>query len=224
MDNNLEQINSEGVTANGEFALHNLWPIPVYENQLRPFNQQWLDYAVSNATYERMHSNNGDITINRYILDVPELEDLKKHVLDHCNILMKKYFGNKSNVEFYLQNSWINRHHKGDYAQIHKHQNSLLSGCLYLGVNEQSGSIRFYKGSQWINLLPLSVSLEYENLNHINSLHYTIIPKQGSILIFPSHLDHGIEPNRSDETRYSLAFNFYVRGNLGREEYELNLR
>ena len=224
MDNNFEQTNSEGIMTNNEFVLHNLWPIPVYENRVRPFNQKWLDYAINTATYERMHSNNGDITVNRYILDLPEFEDLKKHVQDHCDILMKKYLGTKSNVEFYLQNSWINRHHKDDFAQMHKHQNSLLSGCLYLGVNEKTGSIRFYKGSNWTNLLPISVNLDYENFNHINSLHYTIIPKQGSILIFPSHLDHSIEQNRSDEARYSLAFNFYVRGTLGKEEYELILR
>lgn len=224
MDNNFEQTNSEGIMTNNEFVLHNLWPIPIYENRVQPFNQKWLDYAINTATYERMHSNNGDITVNRYVLDLPEFEDLKKHVQDHCDILMKKYLGTTSNVEFYLQNSWINRHRKDDFGQMHNHQNSLLSGCLYLGVNEKTGSIRFYKGSHWTNLLPMSVSLEYENLNHINSLHYTIVPKQGSILIFPSHLDHSIEQNRSDETRYSLAFNFYVRGHLGREEYELTLR
>ena len=223
-DHSLVQPSTQGIMEEGEFRLHNLWPIPVYENKLNPFNQQWLDYAINSANYERMHSDNGDITINRYILDVPEFADLKKHVQHHCDILMKKYFGTKTNAEFYLQNSWINRHNKDDWGQIHNHQNSLLSGCLYLGVNNKTGGIRFYKGSHWINMLPISVSLEYEKLNHVNSAFYTITPEQGSIVIFPAHLEHCVERNESDEARYSLAFNFYVRGHLGREEYELNLR
>ena len=44
------------------------------------------------------------------------------------------------------------------------------------------------------------------------------------IRIFPSHLEHSVEKNWSTERRYSLAFNFYVRGDFGKEEYELQLK
>jgi uncharacterized protein (TIGR02466 family) len=223
-DTSLEQNNAEGIDEQQGFRLHSLWPIPVYENVLAPFNKNWLTYAIENADYERMHTNNGDITVNRYILDLPEFADLKQQVYFHLNVLMRNYFGVKPNAEFYLQNSWINRHHKDDFGQIHNHQNSLMSGCLYLGVTEKTGGIRFYKGLAWTNLLPISVSLEYEKFNHINASYYTITPKQGSIVLFPSHLEHCVEKNNDELIRYSLAFNFYVRGNLGREEYELNLR
>jgi len=218
-----EQFNDEGIDNVGEFRLHNLWPIPIYENTITPFNNKWVDIAF-NETYERMHSNNGDITVNRYILDLPEFFEIRQHVIYHLNVLMKNYFGASDNVEFCLLNSWINKHHKGDYGQLHNHQNSLISGCLYLQVNDHTGGIRFYKNTAWTNLLPLSVAIEYKKLNHINSQYYTISPKQGSIVIFPSHLEHMIEKNQSDETRCSLAFNFYVRGKLGKEEYELTLR
>jgi ectoine hydroxylase-related dioxygenase (phytanoyl-CoA dioxygenase family) len=45
--------------------------------------------------------------------------------------------------------------------------------------------------------------------------------KEGTIVIFPSHLEHSVEKNWSKIRRYSIAFNFYVRGNFGKEEYEL---
>ena len=137
---------------------------------------------------------------------------------------MKNYLGASNNVEFCLLNSWINKHHKGDYGQLHNHQNSLMSGCLYLQVNKHTGGIRFYKNNSWTNLLPLSVAIEYEKFNHINAQYYTIAPTQGSIVIFPSHLEHMIEKNVSDEIRCSLAFNFYVRGTIGKEEYQLTIR
>ena len=217
-----EQFNDEGIDNIGEFRLHNLWPIPLYENTVNPFDNNWVDIAL-NETYQRMHSGNGDITVNRYILDLPELFELKQQVIHHVNVLMKNYLGAKSNVEFCLLNSWINRHHSGDFGQLHNHQNSLISGCLYLQVNERTGGIRFYKNTAWTNLLPMSVAVEYEKFNHINAQYYTIAPKKGSIVIFPSHLEHMIEKNLSDETRYSLAFNFYVRGTMGKEEYQLTI-
>jgi uncharacterized protein (TIGR02466 family) len=219
-----EQLNSEGIEDHGEFRLHNLWPIPLYENIVKPFNKNWLTYAIESAEYERMHSDNGDITINRYILDIPEFTDLKQHIQNHCDILMKKYFGTKPNIEFYLQNSWINRHHTGDFGQLHNHQNSLLSGCFYLGVTEKTGGIRFYKSNSWTNLFPLAVNVEYEKLNHFNALYTTINPKQGTIVLFPSHLEHTVEKNNDELFRYSMAFNFYVRGKFGKEEFEINLR
>ena len=35
---------------------------------------------------------------------------------------------------------------------------------------------------------------------------------------------HPLEPNESNENRYSIAFNFFVRGKFGKEEYQLELK
>jgi hypothetical protein len=37
-------------------------------------------------------------------------------------------------------------------------------------------------------------------------------------------LEHSVDENKSKEERYSLAFNFYVRGRFGKEEYKLEIK
>ena len=61
-------------------------------------------------------------------------------------------------------------------------------------------------------------------MGNLNAETYVVDLKEGTIVIFPSHLEHSVEKNWSPERRYSLAFNFYVRGDFGKEEYELVIK
>ena len=40
---------------------------------------------------------------------------------------------------------------------------------------------------------------------------YRIVPTEGLMVLFPSHLRHGVEQNQSDEDRISMAFNIDFR-------------
>ena len=56
-----------------EFKVHNLWPIPIYEDKI-PVKKQWKD-TITNLEYERTHVNNSDISKDRYILNsIPDLK------------------------------------------------------------------------------------------------------------------------------------------------------
>ena len=35
-------------------------------------------------------------------------------------------------------------------------------------------------------------------------------PKEGSMLVFPSYLEHMVKPNESDEDRISVSFNLDI--------------
>jgi uncharacterized protein (TIGR02466 family) len=41
----------------------------------------------------------------------------------------------------------------------------------------------------------------------MNSSVHTIPPEVGKLIIFPSWLDHGVNPNLSDTDRISMSFN-----------------
>jgi len=43
------------------------------------------------------------------------------------------------------------------------------------------------------------------------------------ILLFPSHLTHAVKPNNSNEDRYSIAFNYILRGEYGERDTHLVL-
>jgi hypothetical protein len=51
------------------------------------------------------------------------------------------------------------------------------------------------------------------NLYNCKSWSYT--PKTNDICLFPSTVMHSADPNESDEERWCLAFNVFVRGDIG---------
>lgn len=195
-----------------ESIIYQLYPTPLYVGIMDIDNRD-KDF-IYNQNYVRMKTDNGDFTDNHYLLELKELSNLKKDIMTHLNVFLKKYLTVPDKLNFYMQNSWAVKHHKNDSAQGHIHQNSLLSGVVYLKTDEQSGEICFHKPTGLTNIFHESVNIPFEeNLSH-NSDNWCITPKPGDILIFPSHLYHSVRPNKSYIDRYSLAFNFYVEGEL----------
>jgi len=43
------------------------------------------------------------------------------------------------------------------------------------------------------------------------------------LLLFSSHLNHSILQNLSQEERFVVAFNFFMKGNIGTNEWMLKL-
>ena len=50
-----------------------------------------------------------------------------------------------------------------------------------------------------------------------------ITPQEGMIMFFPSHLSHYVKVNKSKEDRYSMAFNYILRGEYGMRDSHLVL-
>ena len=203
-----------------QFKTHNLWPIPVYESNI-PVREKWK-VLLKSLEYERTHINNSDISIDRYILN--SMPELKSEIENHCDDFVRRYLNVKDNAKFYLQNSWSNVHGPNESSQIHWHASSLLSGVYYPILPNNSGNIVFHKSSIYTNTFHQSIRFEFDDINNVNAERYILKLSEGTIVIFPSHLEHSVERNNSNENRYSVAFNFYVRGKFGKEEYELEIK
>ena len=48
--------------------------------------------------------------------------------------------------------------------------------------------------------------------NKINSSSVSFLPEQQKLLLFPSFLKHYVDKSYSEELRYSLSFNYFVKG------------
>jgi uncharacterized protein (TIGR02466 family) len=114
-----------------------------------------------------------------------------------------------------LSNCWININRKKDYNREHTHPGSLFSGVFYVKVPDKSGVIAFVNPVQHLQ----NMHYEYWHLkygehipkNKIFSNQWAYEPKEKAIIIFPSWLEHLVEPNQSDEERISISFNFGVK-------------
>jgi len=191
--------------------IHNVWPVPLYETII-DIKDEWVNW-VKSLDYQRMYSKNGDYTKDFYLLD--QIPELKNKIIQHKDDFFYNQLGASKHIELNLENSWANQHSSGDYAQEHFHENSMLSGCVYFDVPKNSGNIEFIRPNLYNNLFTNTVSVDYEYWNNYNCRQFWIEPVRGTLLFFPSWLPHSVGENKTNEKRYSLAFNFFARGKFG---------
>lgn len=97
-------------------------------------------------------------------------------------------------TEFTMQSMWANVNEKHSFNYHHTHE-GYLSGVFYLKVPQNSGRIVFTNPAVRSEAHP------------IRSSNYAVQPQSLACIIFPSWLEHYVEPNMSDEPRVSISFN-----------------
>jgi uncharacterized protein (TIGR02466 family) len=133
--------------------------------------------------------------------DLAEFAVLKQMFDKLVNFIIKDLGYNTTLV---MANSWASINPPNASNQIHYHANSILSGAYYLKVPEPVSSIHFYDPRQ----IKMFIRPEFSNINDYSSDKITFDPKEGLVLIFPSWLQHSVDPNMSTEDRVSLSFNY----------------
>lgn len=202
-----------------------LFPISVFTSNIG-VDEKDREF-LTNLDFERMPSENGNFTKNKNVLDFEECKQLKNKIIKALNGYVRNYLQVSKNVNFYLQNSWVNEHLPTDWAQPHIHQNSLISGVYYIKTFENSGDITFLKPDGYTNLFHSSINIEFDNKDAHNTDRLSYQPVDGDLLIFPSHLMHMIGKNKNEQKRYSMGFNFFAEGELYSKDAKidyLNLR
>jgi uncharacterized protein (TIGR02466 family) len=135
--------------------------------------------------------------------------------MQHVDIYTRQLLAVNKGIEFYITDSWINIHQRGHSAGPHVHHNSLISGVLYLKVTENSGDLVFHKQALSLVPFPPALDLDMDSYNIYNCKSWGHRPKTNDICLFPSVVTHSVDPNESDEDRWCLAFNVFVRGKFG---------
>jgi uncharacterized protein (TIGR02466 family) len=199
-----------------DYSVTPLFPVPLYRTPLGSLEKN-IRELIETLEFEEMPSKNGHYTVNKYILDQEKFTPLKNRIQYHVNNFLYEVLGCDKNLEFQIQNSWINRHSLNDWADSHRHNNSLISGVYYIDVNDDSGTITFLKDKSHYNLWPemIDVEIDQTKLNFFNAQTWDVLPKKNDLIMFPSLLYHAVSENKSNKLRYSLAFNVFPRGTLG---------
>jgi uncharacterized protein (TIGR02466 family) len=206
-----------------EYNVVPLFSSPVFNTDIEPIPENVLKF-MSEIPYERMFIGNGWYSYDKYVLNKSELSWLKTQIMDALNIYVRNVLCVTDNITFEMTNSWVVKHDKGDWGQSHIHTNCVLSGVVYLDVDEKSGDIVFNRDTIQQNLFPNAIDIEFSEWNVFNSRKWRFQPHNNQVFFFPSSLLHSIEPNESENIRTSLAFNFFPKGKLGAKEFELELK
>ena len=195
------------------FKIIPLFHIPLYTSKIELTDTETQD--LINQEYEDIRPQNGRMSKTKYVLNEARFRPLLKKLNKHVDIYTRDVLKVKHEITLTLKNSWCMQHDPGHWAQKHYHQNCIISGVLYIKTFPTSGNIFFHNKLVQNNLFSPVLQIPFEEENIHNSETYWIHPEDGTLVMFPSFLEHSVNTNKSNDARYCLPFNYVIKGVLG---------
>ena len=91
----------------------------------------------------------------------------------------------------------------GAAHKLHSHPNNFLSGVYYVRTLAGADTINFHDPRRQSGVIrPPVVELTAENTDQV-----VLRVRDGTLLLFPSYLEHSVDANASEDERISLSFN-----------------
>ena len=158
------------------------------------------DKLVSNNNTDRLtHTAAVDSLRGKHIDNL--CEKLAPHIRDFGYQLL----GDDS-LDWHVIGLWGNIMNPGGWQYKHNHGNSIMSGVVYLQMPKGSTATRFWRKERGDTYFlahdgpgrTTDYNCEYVDLNNV---------KATDVVLFPSHMQHGVEQNNTDGDRISIAFN-----------------
>ena len=165
---------------------------------------RWI-YEYQSKTESVIHSNRGGWQSPSDFYNDPSFSDFVEYIVKSANDALCNY-----TCQFGLDNMWININKRGDYNVSHDHPGSILSGVIWIKTPENCGKLKFLSPHSFVenSLLECADEKMSKDQNYYN--YFEFLPKEGTMILFASHLQHSVESNESDEDRISIAFNFHI--------------
>lgn len=174
-------------------------PIGILENFITPKENKILTQRIKKLKYHSHHLLNGDgfgtynYVENNNFLD----KNIIKRIEKVSNLYGKSIHLKKLKMDRY----WSIIQNKKTNLLSHLHCDSIVSGCLYLNVNQNSNKLVFENPNQ--NTFYFS-KIKYTKYQEI----HVVYPKINQLVLFPSWLKHGSggQDNQHND-RISVSFN-----------------
>tara|TARA_R110000796_G_scaffold1_3_gene12 strand:+ start:1539 stop:2129 length:591 start_codon:yes stop_codon:yes gene_type:complete len=175
---------------------------PEFNNDLEKNIINWSnqDKGVTRTNMNGWHSQDDMHTKYEYkklvdILYLAQNDIYKEELLDN---------------EPFLGNMWANINPPGGYNRPHTHPNSLWSGVYYVKTPKDCGSLKCEDPKPSLNISRPKRKEGDLPLYLWNEVHFE--PVAGRLIMFPAYLNHCVEPNKSNDIRISVSFNFLQKG------------
>ena len=192
--------------------IESIFCTPIYTSKLtREFTDKELKFV--DKTKLDVYPNQGNTTSNnKHILNTKPLNNIKKELYKILKDYFDKVISPSDDIEPYITQSWLNYTETNQFHHKHAHQNSLVSGIIYINADKKNDKIKFFKEHYSL------ITPEAKNYNVWNSDSWFFEVETADIILFPSSLTHMVENKKGTNTRISLAFNTFIKGVLGAEQ------
>ena len=185
-----------------------IFPIPIHQFDVNGFSEiqnELIDYAYDLKKKDPkgvLISNRGGWQSEGF--EIINEDDVLQLFLINC---LSNFPPIKESVQL-RGYGWININKPGDYNIKHIHPTNNLSGVLWIKCKpENSGDIVFDSPSAFESFLEnKSYNDDFKKSFNIDD-SYHFYPTEGRMIVFPSHLQHHVQENKSNEDRISVSFN-----------------
>ena len=193
-------------------VIHSVFPIPIYTTSMeRGLTKQELQFV--NEQKKHCFKNEGNINSkDSYILNRKEFKNIKKFLDKHCKDYLDTVICPKNKVELYITQSWLNYTEANQFHHKHEHPNSVVSGVFYFNSDIKNDKILFSDSKGYQQIKPETDNTKF-NLWNSGSWFFPV--ETGNLFMFPSSTTHQVETKKGNNTRISLAFNTFYKGNVG---------
>ena len=193
-----------------------LFSIPLFITSVPPELSKIKDFLEAQELKEPTGGNYqfGRRSKNSYILNESPLAEISEYILKEVENYALNYLG-YNYKEYTFSQSWISHKYPGEEHIQHHHPNSLISGIFYYGqMDNNVPHVIFHKPPFNYSTHPRE-TLEANEHNYKN---FSLLPLPGTLVLFPSELQHSVPKNETNIIRKSLAFNIVPKEGLGSEE------
>ena len=191
-----------------DFNIVNIFPTPVHILDVKEFKDiknDLIEYAYNLKKKQpdsARRSNYGGWQSTPFYVD--NQTDKLHNFLINCLLTLPSI--NWGNTQIYTT-AWVNINSPGSFNLKHSHPTSNLSGVLWIKCAENCGNIWFESPTCFQTFREIqSYTQDFKDQNRCDH-RYWFPPTEGRLLIFPSHLEHEVAENRSNEDRISVSFN-----------------
>lgn len=124
-------------------------------------------------------------------------------IANSLNEVFKDMGWNLKDQETKITSMWsiINKQNASNARHIHS--NNYISSAYYVKAPEKCGDIVFYDPRSVATFRHPKISTP----NKLNTNIFSIQPKEGLLVLFPSYLYHSVDMNKTDEERIVISFN-----------------
>ena len=178
-----------------------LWRSKTDPETSGPMNQNILD-LLENWTGGFANASKAKVQTSQKMDQLPELAPLVEFADGAVNSVLN--FLKAEHGGFKITGCWANISPPGEAHGRHSHPNNFLSGVYYVTAPEGGDLITFYDPRPQ----PPIMSPPPKEIAPVNAGKASMKVEVGDLILFPSWLFHSVPPNRSDQYRVSIAFNF----------------
>ena len=189
----------------------NLFPSVIHQFDVNGFNEiqdELIDFVYNMREKDPVgHTISNRRGWQSSCFSIDNEDDVLKKFLTNC---LAEFPPIKKSVRLFVS-AWVNINPPEAFNMKHNHPTSDLSGVLWIKSQKDCGNIIFDSPRSFATHQEIECYNEdfKENNNYFHSFSFN--PIAGRLIVFPSHLEHHVDFNESEEDRISVSFNIRLQ-------------